>query len=47
MASSFFTISNGTSQEMKIEFTAPTFAGGGSLFFKVISKVSLVELTYN
>jgi hypothetical protein len=47
MSTALFTISAGASQEMKIEFTSPTFSGGGSVFFKVMSKVCLVELTYN
>ena len=46
MTTAAFTITAGGSQQMEITFTAPTFAGGGSVFCKVMSKVSLVELTY-
>ena len=40
------TITAGASQEMAITFTAPTFAGGGSVTCRVVSKVSLVEVSY-
>jgi hypothetical protein len=45
MATALLTISAGGSQQMAITFTAPTFAGGGSVTCRVVSKVSLVEVT--
>jgi hypothetical protein len=46
MATASITISAGGSQQMAITFTAPTFAGGGSVTCRVVSKVSLVEVAY-
>jgi hypothetical protein len=38
--------SAGASQELALTFTAPTFAGGGSVTVRVVSKVSLVEVAW-
>jgi len=38
--------SSGASQELALTFQAPTFAGGGTVTFRVVSKVSLVEVAY-
>jgi hypothetical protein len=38
--------SAGASQELALTFTAPTFAGGGSVTCRVVSKVELVEVAY-
>jgi hypothetical protein len=38
--------SAGASQELALTFQAPTFAGGGTVTFRVVSKVSLVEVAY-
>jgi hypothetical protein len=46
MSTASITISAGGSQQMAITFTAPTFAGGGSVTCRVVSKVSLVEVAY-
>jgi hypothetical protein len=46
MSTASITISAGGSQQMAITFTAPTFAGGGSVTCRVVSKVSLVECAY-
>jgi hypothetical protein len=46
MSTAAITISAGASQQMAITFTAPTFAGGGSVTCRVVSKVSLVECAY-
>jgi hypothetical protein len=46
MSTASITISAGASQQMAITFTAPTFAGGGSVTCRVVSKVSLVECAY-
>jgi hypothetical protein len=36
----------GASQELALTFTAPTFAGGGSVTCRVVAKVELVEVAY-
>ena len=36
----------GASQELALTFTAPTFAGGGSVTMRVVAKVELVEVAY-
>jgi len=36
----------GTSNELKLTFTAPTFIGGGSVILHVASKIELTELKY-
>lgn len=36
----------GGSGELALTFTAPTFAGGGSVTMRVVAKVSLVEVAY-
>jgi hypothetical protein len=46
MSTTSITISAGGSQQMAITFTAPTFAGGGSVTCRIVSKVSLVEVAY-
>lgn len=46
MSTASITISAGGSQQMAITFTAPTFAGGGSVTCRVVSKVMLVEVAY-
>jgi hypothetical protein len=46
MATALLTITAGASQQMAITFTAPTFAGGGSVTCRIVSKVSLVEVAY-
>jgi hypothetical protein len=46
MSTAAITISAGGSQQMAITFTAPSFAGGGSVTCRVVSKVSLVEVAY-
>jgi hypothetical protein len=46
MATALLTITAGASQQMALTFTAPTFAGGGSVTCRVVSKVSLVECAY-
>ena len=46
MSTASITITAGASQQMAITFTAPTFAGGGSVTCRVVSKVSLVECAY-
>jgi len=38
--------SAGALQELALTFTAPTFAGGGSVTMRVVAKVSLVEVAY-
>jgi hypothetical protein len=38
--------SAGASQELALTFQAPTFAGGGTVTFRVVSMVSLVEVAY-
>jgi hypothetical protein len=40
------TYSAGASQEMAITFTAPTFAGGGSVTMRVVAAISLTEVAY-
>jgi hypothetical protein len=36
----------GASQELALTFTAPTYAGGGSVSLRIVSKVELVEAAY-
>jgi len=36
----------GASQQLALTFTAPTFAGGGSVTMRVVAKVELVEVAY-
>jgi hypothetical protein len=45
MSACAMTVTAGASQEMALTFTAPTFTGGGSVTVRVVSKVSLVEVT--
>ena len=46
MSTSLMTYTKGASEELGLTFTAPTFAGGGSLTIRVVSKVELVEVAY-
>lgn len=46
MNSAVFGISAGPSQEMKLDFSAPIFIGGGSLTIRVVAKVELTEVAY-
>lgn len=46
LATCGLTVTAGASQEMALTFTAPTFAGGGSVTMRVVAKVSLVEVAY-
>lgn len=46
MSTASLTVTAGASQQMALTFTAPTFAGGGSVTCRVVSKVSLVECAY-
>lgn len=46
MSTAAITVTAGASQQMALTFTAPTFAGGGSVTCRVVSKVSLVEVAY-
>lgn len=46
MSTAALTVTAGASQQMAITFTGPTFAGGGSVTCRVVSKVSLVEVAY-
>jgi hypothetical protein len=46
MSTALMSFTAGASQELAITFTAPTFAGGGSITCRVVSKVSLVEVAY-
>lgn len=46
LSSASMSYSAGASQELSLTFTAPTFAGGGSVTCRVVSKVSLVEVAY-
>lgn len=46
MSTAALTVTAGASQQMALTFTAPTFAGGGSVTCRVVSKVSLVECAY-
>lgn len=36
----------GASQELALTFTAPTFAGGGSVTIRTVAKISLTEVAY-
>jgi hypothetical protein len=40
------TYTAGGSQEMQITFTAPTFAGGGSVTMRIVAAISLTEVAY-
>jgi hypothetical protein len=44
MATSAITYSVGASGELSITFTAPTFAGGGTLSIRTSAKIELVEV---
>jgi hypothetical protein len=46
MSACSMTFSAGASQELALTFKGPTFAGGGSVTCRVVSKVSLVEVAY-
>lgn len=46
LATCALTVTAGASQEMALTFTAPTFAGGGSVTMRVVSKIMLVEVAY-
>jgi len=46
MSTAGITITAGGSQQMAITFTAPSFAGGGSVTCRVVSKISLAEVAY-
>ena len=46
MASASLVPTAGASQELALTFTAPTFAGGGSVTCRVVAKVELVEVAY-
>jgi len=46
MSTASLAVTAGASQQMALTFTAPTFAGGGSVTCRVVSKVSLVECAY-
>ena len=40
------TYTAGASEQLSINFTAPTFAGGGSVTMRVLAKVELTEVAY-
>jgi hypothetical protein len=44
MSTAFMSYSAGASQELALTFNAPTFAGGGSVLFRIVSNVELVEV---
>ena len=44
MATAFMSYTAGASQELSLTFNAPSFAGGGSVFFRVVSSIELVEV---
>lgn len=46
MATAAMGYTAGTSQELKLTFTAPTFIGGGSVTCRVVAKVELTEVAY-
>lgn len=46
METATLTYATGSSNSLAMTFTAPTFAGGGSLGMRVVAKVSLVELAW-
>jgi len=46
MSTAALTVTAGASQQMALTFTAPTFAGSGSVTCRIVSKVSLVECAY-
>jgi hypothetical protein len=46
MTTASVTAAAGASQSLALTFTAPTFAGGGSVSVRVLSKVDLVEIAY-
>jgi hypothetical protein len=46
MATCAIDINSGASQQLEIVFNAPSFSGGGSVTFRIVSKVALVEVAY-
>jgi len=46
MSTATMTYSAGASQELALTFTAPTFAGGGSITCRVVAKIELTEVAY-
>jgi hypothetical protein len=46
MSTALMTYSVGASQQLQLTFNAPTFAGGGSLSIRVVSKIELVECQF-
>jgi len=46
MASASMGYSAGASQELALTFTAPTFAGGGSVSLRIVNKLMLTEVAY-
>jgi len=46
MTTAQMNFSAGASQELALDFQAPTFSGGGSITVRVVSKVQLVEVAY-
>jgi hypothetical protein len=46
LATCALTVTAGASQEMALTFTGATFAGGGSVTMRVVSKIMLVEVAY-
>jgi hypothetical protein len=46
MTTAAVTAAAGASQSLALTFVAPTFAGGGSVSIRVISKIDLVEIAY-
>ena len=46
MSTSSITYSAGASQEMALTFTAPTFAGAGSVTIRVVARIELTEVAY-
>lgn len=46
MATAFMAYTAGASQELALTFNGATFAGGGSVTVRVVSKVELVEVSY-
>ena len=46
MSTALMAYSVGASQQLQLTFNAPTFAGGGSLSIRVVSKIELVECQF-
>lgn len=46
MSTALMTYTAGASQELALTFNGATFAGGGSLTMRIVSKVELVEVAY-